>query len=189
MFLIVLLQALHPLPCFARHNPSSVRVGWLKSTSWMGRESMSQNPPQSVKDRPPLSCAPVFVTSNPAYMCTVNAEFGGSCACAVGGHLWMTSWFLCMMGGYVNPTFYASALPQIVILIILRQFFDSFITDPHFDPITGHVPLPPARRAPAENVKTNRTSQDYDQLPPPSGKAENCSCRKLQLYEENSLHP
>uniref|UniRef100_A0A8C3XYF8 E3 ubiquitin-protein ligase CBL n=1 Tax=Catharus ustulatus TaxID=91951 RepID=A0A8C3XYF8_CATUS len=41
-------------------------------------------------------------------------------------------------------------------------------SDPHFDPITGHVPLPPARRAPAENVKTNRTSQDYDQLPPSS---------------------
>ncbi|XP_062368132.1 E3 ubiquitin-protein ligase CBL-B isoform X6 [Cinclus cinclus] len=41
-------------------------------------------------------------------------------------------------------------------------------SDPHFDPITGHVPLPPARRAPGENVKTNRTSQDYDQLPPSS---------------------
>ncbi|NXY03570.1 CBLB ligase, partial [Pteruthius melanotis] len=41
-------------------------------------------------------------------------------------------------------------------------------SDPHFDPITGHVPLPPARRAPAENVKANRTSQDYDQLPPSS---------------------
>ncbi|XP_053791096.1 E3 ubiquitin-protein ligase CBL-B isoform X1 [Vidua chalybeata] len=38
--------------------------------------------------------------------------------------------------------------------------------DPHFDPVTAHVPLPPARRAPGENVKTNRTSQDYDQLPP-----------------------
>ncbi|XP_056348966.1 E3 ubiquitin-protein ligase CBL-B isoform X3 [Oenanthe melanoleuca] len=41
-------------------------------------------------------------------------------------------------------------------------------SDPHFDPILGHVPLPPARRAPGENVKTNRTSQDYDQLPPSS---------------------
>ncbi|KAM3678834.1 E3 ubiquitin-protein ligase CBL-B isoform 2-T2 [Ammospiza maritima maritima] len=41
-------------------------------------------------------------------------------------------------------------------------------SDPHFDSITGHVPLPPARRAPGENVKTNRTSQDYDQLPPSS---------------------
>ncbi|NXB70973.1 CBLB ligase, partial [Donacobius atricapilla] len=41
-------------------------------------------------------------------------------------------------------------------------------SDPHFDPITGHVPLPPARRAAGENVKTNRTSQDYDQLPPSS---------------------
>ncbi|KAM7065653.1 E3 ubiquitin-protein ligase CBL-B isoform 4-T4 [Acridotheres tristis] len=41
-------------------------------------------------------------------------------------------------------------------------------SDPHFDPITGHVPLPPARRAHGENVKTNRTSQDYDQLPPSS---------------------
>ncbi|XP_066031247.1 E3 ubiquitin-protein ligase CBL-B isoform X2 [Chamaea fasciata] len=39
-------------------------------------------------------------------------------------------------------------------------------SDPHFDPITGHVPLPPARRG--ENAKTNRTSQDYDQLPPSS---------------------
>ncbi|XP_064377695.1 E3 ubiquitin-protein ligase CBL-B isoform X2 [Dromaius novaehollandiae] len=37
--------------------------------------------------------------------------------------------------------------------------------DPHFDPITGPVPLPPARRVTGENVKTNRTSQDYDQLP------------------------
>uniref|UniRef100_A0A674GPS6 E3 ubiquitin-protein ligase CBL n=1 Tax=Taeniopygia guttata TaxID=59729 RepID=A0A674GPS6_TAEGU len=41
-------------------------------------------------------------------------------------------------------------------------------SDPHFDPTIGHVPLPPARRAPGENVKTNRTSQDYDQLPPSS---------------------
>ncbi|XP_030139470.4 E3 ubiquitin-protein ligase CBL-B isoform X2 [Taeniopygia guttata] len=41
-------------------------------------------------------------------------------------------------------------------------------SDPHFDPTVGHVPLPPARRAPGENVKTNRTSQDYDQLPPSS---------------------
>ncbi|XP_030327672.1 E3 ubiquitin-protein ligase CBL-B isoform X3 [Strigops habroptila] len=41
-------------------------------------------------------------------------------------------------------------------------------SDPHFDPITGHVPLPPARRVTGENVKTNRTSQDYDQLPPSS---------------------
>uniref|UniRef100_A0A8C3QK60 E3 ubiquitin-protein ligase CBL n=1 Tax=Cyanoderma ruficeps TaxID=181631 RepID=A0A8C3QK60_9PASS len=39
-------------------------------------------------------------------------------------------------------------------------------SDSHFDPITGHVPLPPARRG--ENAKTNRTSQDYDQLPPSS---------------------
>ncbi|KAM8820457.1 E3 ubiquitin-protein ligase CBL-B isoform 3-T3 [Eudromia elegans] len=37
--------------------------------------------------------------------------------------------------------------------------------DAHFDPITGPVPLPPARRVTGENVKTNRTSQDYDQLP------------------------
>ncbi|XP_059691474.1 E3 ubiquitin-protein ligase CBL-B isoform X5 [Gavia stellata] len=41
-------------------------------------------------------------------------------------------------------------------------------SDPHFDPVTGHVPLPPARRVTGENVKTNRTSQDYDQLPPSS---------------------
>ncbi|XP_004938335.1 E3 ubiquitin-protein ligase CBL-B isoform X2 [Gallus gallus] len=40
--------------------------------------------------------------------------------------------------------------------------------DPHFDPMTGHVPLPPVRRVTGENVKTNRTSQDYDQLPPSS---------------------
>ncbi|XP_055657710.1 E3 ubiquitin-protein ligase CBL-B isoform X3 [Falco peregrinus] len=40
--------------------------------------------------------------------------------------------------------------------------------DPHFDPIAGHVPLPPARRVTGETVKTNRTSQDYDQLPPSS---------------------
>ncbi|XP_052558620.1 E3 ubiquitin-protein ligase CBL-B isoform X3 [Tympanuchus pallidicinctus] len=40
--------------------------------------------------------------------------------------------------------------------------------DPHFDPITGHVPLPPVRRVTGENVKTNRNSQDYDQLPPSS---------------------
>lgn len=91
------------------------------------------------------------------------------------------------MGGHSIPTSYASALPQIVILIILRHFFYSAITDLHFDPMTGHVPLPPARRG--EHVKTNRTSQDYDQLPPSSGKAENCSCRKLQLYEGNNLHP
>ncbi|XP_068763744.1 E3 ubiquitin-protein ligase CBL-B isoform X6 [Struthio camelus] len=37
--------------------------------------------------------------------------------------------------------------------------------DPHFDPITGPVPLPPARRVTGENIKANRTSQDYDQLP------------------------
>ncbi|XP_061859813.1 E3 ubiquitin-protein ligase CBL-B isoform X3 [Colius striatus] len=41
-------------------------------------------------------------------------------------------------------------------------------SDPHFDVMTGHVPLPPARRVTGENVKTNRTSQDYDQLPPSS---------------------
>ncbi|XP_065598043.1 E3 ubiquitin-protein ligase CBL-B isoform X3 [Cyrtonyx montezumae] len=40
--------------------------------------------------------------------------------------------------------------------------------DPHFDPIAGHVPLPPVRRVTGENIKTNRTSQDYDQLPPSS---------------------
>ncbi|XP_066096812.1 E3 ubiquitin-protein ligase CBL-B isoform X4 [Saccopteryx bilineata] len=38
-------------------------------------------------------------------------------------------------------------------------------SDPFFDPATGQVPLPPARRLPGENVKSNRTSQDYDQLP------------------------
>ncbi|KAJ8793336.1 hypothetical protein J1605_000331 [Eschrichtius robustus] len=38
-------------------------------------------------------------------------------------------------------------------------------SDPFFDPASGQVPLPPARRLPGENVKSNRTSQDYDQLP------------------------
>ncbi|XP_065732564.1 E3 ubiquitin-protein ligase CBL-B isoform X1 [Phocoena phocoena] len=38
-------------------------------------------------------------------------------------------------------------------------------SDPFFDPGSGQVPLPPARRLPGENVKSNRTSQDYDQLP------------------------
>lgn len=120
-------------------------------------------------------------------MCTVNAEFEGLRAFVGGTPL--DSWFLCVMGGYFNPTFCASALPQIVILITLKHLFYSVITDPHFDPITGHVPLPPARRAPGENVKSNRTSQDYDQLPPSSGKAENCYRRKLQFYKENNFHP
>ncbi|KAL8190792.1 UNVERIFIED_CONTAM: hypothetical protein K2H54_061313 [Gekko kuhli] len=34
-----------------------------------------------------------------------------------------------------------------------------------FDPVNGLVPLPPIRRLTGENMKTNRTSQDYDQLP------------------------
>ncbi|XP_074070517.1 E3 ubiquitin-protein ligase CBL-B isoform X10 [Macrotis lagotis] len=38
-------------------------------------------------------------------------------------------------------------------------------SDPFFDPANGLVPMPPARRLASENVKTNRTSQDYDQLP------------------------
>ncbi|XP_040836466.1 E3 ubiquitin-protein ligase CBL-B isoform X5 [Ochotona curzoniae] len=38
-------------------------------------------------------------------------------------------------------------------------------SDPFFEPSSGQVPLPPARRLPGENVKSNRTSQDYDQLP------------------------
>ncbi|XP_053774306.1 E3 ubiquitin-protein ligase CBL-B isoform X4 [Desmodus rotundus] len=38
-------------------------------------------------------------------------------------------------------------------------------SDPFFDPASGQVPLPPARRLPGENVKSNRTSQEYDQLP------------------------
>ncbi|XP_021119928.1 E3 ubiquitin-protein ligase CBL-B isoform X6 [Heterocephalus glaber] len=38
-------------------------------------------------------------------------------------------------------------------------------SDPFFDPASGQVPLPPARRLPGENVKSNRTSQDYDHLP------------------------
>nr|XP_045002932.1 E3 ubiquitin-protein ligase CBL-B isoform X2 [Jaculus jaculus] len=38
-------------------------------------------------------------------------------------------------------------------------------SDPFFDPASGQVPLPPARRLPGENVKANRMSQDYDQLP------------------------
>ncbi|XP_043853165.1 E3 ubiquitin-protein ligase CBL-B isoform X3 [Dromiciops gliroides] len=38
-------------------------------------------------------------------------------------------------------------------------------SDPFFDPANGLVPMPPTRRLASENVKTNRTSQDYDQLP------------------------
>ncbi|XP_052596823.1 E3 ubiquitin-protein ligase CBL-B isoform X1 [Peromyscus californicus insignis] len=38
-------------------------------------------------------------------------------------------------------------------------------SDPFFDPASGQVPLPPARRAPGDSVKPNRASQDYDQLP------------------------
>nr|XP_025139102.1 E3 ubiquitin-protein ligase CBL-B isoform X5 [Bubalus bubalis] len=38
-------------------------------------------------------------------------------------------------------------------------------SDPFFDPASGQVPLPPARRLPGENVKSNRASQDYDPLP------------------------
>ncbi|XP_025231465.1 E3 ubiquitin-protein ligase CBL-B isoform X7 [Chlorocebus sabaeus] len=38
-------------------------------------------------------------------------------------------------------------------------------SDPFVDLASGQVPLPPARRLPGENIKTNRTSQDYDQLP------------------------
>ncbi|XP_072470225.1 E3 ubiquitin-protein ligase CBL-B isoform X6 [Notamacropus eugenii] len=38
-------------------------------------------------------------------------------------------------------------------------------SDPFFDSANGLVPVPPARRLASENVKTNRTSQDYDQLP------------------------
>ncbi|XP_044297293.1 E3 ubiquitin-protein ligase CBL-B isoform X2 [Varanus komodoensis] len=34
-----------------------------------------------------------------------------------------------------------------------------------FDPVNGLVPLPPVRRLTGENLKTHRTSQDYDQLP------------------------
>ncbi|XP_020855576.1 E3 ubiquitin-protein ligase CBL-B isoform X7 [Phascolarctos cinereus] len=38
-------------------------------------------------------------------------------------------------------------------------------SDPFFDSANGLVPMPPVRRLTSENVKTNRTSQDYDQLP------------------------
>ncbi|XP_057620493.1 E3 ubiquitin-protein ligase CBL-B isoform X2 [Chionomys nivalis] len=38
-------------------------------------------------------------------------------------------------------------------------------SDPFFEPASGQVPLPPARRAPGDSVKPNRASQDYDQLP------------------------
>lgn len=38
-------------------------------------------------------------------------------------------------------------------------------SDPFLDPASGQVPLPPTRRLPGETVKSNRTSQDYDQLP------------------------
>ncbi|XP_027722942.1 E3 ubiquitin-protein ligase CBL-B isoform X6 [Vombatus ursinus] len=38
-------------------------------------------------------------------------------------------------------------------------------SDPFFDSANGIVPMPPVRRLTSENIKTNRTSQDYDQLP------------------------
>ncbi|XP_075764077.1 E3 ubiquitin-protein ligase CBL-B isoform X3 [Pelodiscus sinensis] len=38
-------------------------------------------------------------------------------------------------------------------------------SDLFFDPAISVIPLPPARRSTGENVKTNRISQDYDQLP------------------------
>ncbi|XP_053519147.1 E3 ubiquitin-protein ligase CBL-B isoform X5 [Artibeus jamaicensis] len=38
-------------------------------------------------------------------------------------------------------------------------------SDPFFDPASGQVPLPPARRLPGESVKSNRASQECDQLP------------------------
>uniref|UniRef100_A0A6I8N4B2 E3 ubiquitin-protein ligase CBL n=2 Tax=Ornithorhynchus anatinus TaxID=9258 RepID=A0A6I8N4B2_ORNAN len=38
-------------------------------------------------------------------------------------------------------------------------------SDHFFDSASGLVPLPPARRLAGENVKANRTSQEYDQLP------------------------
>ncbi|XP_013207854.1 E3 ubiquitin-protein ligase CBL-B isoform X4 [Microtus ochrogaster] len=38
-------------------------------------------------------------------------------------------------------------------------------SDPFFEPASGQVPLPPARRAPGDSIKPNRASQDYDQLP------------------------
>lgn len=38
-------------------------------------------------------------------------------------------------------------------------------SDPFFDPTSGQVPLPPARRAAGDSGKANRASQDYDQLP------------------------
>ncbi|XP_063161655.1 E3 ubiquitin-protein ligase CBL-B isoform X2 [Candoia aspera] len=37
--------------------------------------------------------------------------------------------------------------------------------DLFFDPANGSVPLPPVRRSTGENMKTHRTSQNYDQLP------------------------
>lgn len=122
-------------------------------------------------DRPPLSCTLVFVTARCSYISAMQVS-----NLDVYLHMQMlwgnTSGFAAPLseGSHAKPSFYTSALPQIIFVIILRHLFWSTITDPHFDPVTGHVPLPPARRVTGENVKTNRTSQDYDQLPPSSGK-------------------
>lgn len=133
-------------------------------------------------NRPPLSCALVFVTARCSYISAMQVS-----NLSVYLHMQMlcgsTSGFVASLseGSHAKPSFYTSAFPQITFVIILRHLFCYIITDPHFDQITGPVPLPPARRVTGENVKTNRTSQDYDQLPPPSGKVENYSCRNYDL--------
>ncbi|XP_029434094.1 E3 ubiquitin-protein ligase CBL-B isoform X3 [Rhinatrema bivittatum] len=46
---------------------------------------------------------------------------------------------------------------------------DAFLLPDHFfDSSSALVPVPPARRVTSDNVKANRISQDYDQLPPAS---------------------
>ncbi|XP_074070512.1 E3 ubiquitin-protein ligase CBL-B isoform X5 [Macrotis lagotis] len=64
-------------------------------------------------------------------------------------------------------------------------------SDPFFDPANGLVPMPPARRLASENVKTNRTSQDYDQLPSASGTDYNVctSIRNMKSKDTPSLEP
>lgn len=157
------------------HNPNSVRVGNWKLCHGYKQKSHVQCRIDH------LWAVLVCHFKTQLYVYYVNVDFG--CICAYAPAMEHMDIRTCV------SSFYASAFPQIIILIILRHLFCSVITDPHFDPITGHVPLPPARRVTGESVKTNRTSQDYDQLPPSSGKVENCSCRKLQLHEAKNFHP
>lgn len=74
----------------------------------------------------------------------------------------------------------------IIVLIFLKNVF--IFQDPFFDPTSGQVPLPPARRAAGDSGKANRASQDYDQLPSSSGElAENSNNIVLCFYSAFSL--